>query len=374
MMRVQAHWESPSPEWGSLFSIPWFYQFIKHISGRGFTSLTTNASALTEANAKKLVEAGLDQLWISFNGYEPVSYRLVMGGLSFEQAERNLKRVLELSKGTRMQVGANISVIRPTQDKLVDIRNYLENLGIKDILFAQGHNRGGFLNKQEITNTPMPPVDERRCDIIKNVMFIAWTGEVLSCCHDLAGENVIGDLRAESVAAIKQKTHKLIEQGVNFRICGYCNDLYRFVNYGTLDGLPLAEWVYDLHAAQPPEVTRGGSSLSQWLYSIYARDGKSGPFFQRVITSRAKLEEQLICKEQAFEQSRQETAQLIASLEARTIQSNTAAQQEIHAFKGYIQEIQGSRGWRFLEKIRELRLALLPAGSRREKLFYKIFK
>ena len=105
---------------------PLVYQFIKHISGRGFTSLTTNASALTEANAKKLVEAGLDQLWISFNGYEPVSYRLVMGGLSFEQAEHNLKGVLELSKGTRMQVGANISVIRPTQDKLVDIRNYLE--------------------------------------------------------------------------------------------------------------------------------------------------------------------------------------------------------------------------------------------------------
>ena len=48
--------------------------------------------------------------------------------------------------------------------------------------------------------TPSPPADDFRCDIFTRTLFVAWTGEVLSCCHDLAGANVVGDFLDAEIA------------------------------------------------------------------------------------------------------------------------------------------------------------------------------
>jgi len=48
-------------------------------------------SALTPRYIERLIEAGLDQLTISFNGTDKASYELMIGGLNFERAATYLR-------------------------------------------------------------------------------------------------------------------------------------------------------------------------------------------------------------------------------------------------------------------------------------------
>ena len=364
---------------------PQIYDFIRHLSGRAQKSLTTNASALTGANTSKLIEAGLDRLWVSFNGGNSDLYELVMGGLSFERAGRNIREALRLAQGTQLKIGANISIIRQTQDRLEEIRDFLHDLGIQDILYAQGHNRGGFLDKPDVTYTPLPPVDLHRCDVIFKLIFIAWTGQVLSCCQDLAGENVLGDLRVESIEKIQQRKLAQIQNGVNFRICASCNDIYRFEDDYTPDGAPLSEWIFGLYDHQPNDASKTISSLSRWLFDLYAREGRLALLFERMAVNRAILLGELAGKDEKIGQICQEATEHISPAESQAAQSvalveeqpdlhSNDVQGEIQALKRQIEAIQNSRSWILLSKTQKLRKAFFPDGSRREMLLNHLIK
>ena len=229
---------------------PLLYDFIRYVSAKAPTAITTNASALTRHNLEKLAEAGLRDLTISFNGTDPEIYTLMMGGLNFERAESNLRQAIELSRGTQMQVNANVSVTRQTQDQLDGIRHYLEDAGVSGVYFSKCHHRGGYLKGDLVCNTPPPPAADDRCDIFTQTLFVSWTGEVLSCCHDLAGANVVGDLRSQSIEAVLANKARIALKGVRFDICKGCNDLYRYMTDRTPDGRAIGDWVYSLYSRE----------------------------------------------------------------------------------------------------------------------------
>jgi hypothetical protein len=99
-------------------------------------------------------------------------------------------------------------------------------------------------------------------------MFVSWTGEVLSCYHDLAGANVIGNLRVESIETIQGRKKMITAEGIKFEICNKCNDLYRFCDDKLPDGKPLSDWVFDLYTKDDIDIPILGSSLSKWLYLL----------------------------------------------------------------------------------------------------------
>jgi MoaA/NifB/PqqE/SkfB family radical SAM enzyme len=328
---------------------PRFYDFVKYISPHGFTSATTNATALTQKNMEKVLDAGLGRLTISFNGTDPELYELMMGGLSFRRAEDHLKMALEMSKGSRTQVGANVSVTRQTQDHLVQIRQYLEDAGVTDIFFSKCHHRGGFLKGDLVCRTPPPPSDDFRCDIFTKTVFVAWTGQVLSCCHDLAGDNVIGDLRSETLAEIFDRKTVIAADGVRFDICKGCNDMYRFMDDRTLDGRPIADWVYELYTDGQDSSPRELTSLSKWMNVIYQQEEKQ----EQLLASLAGGIEELQAAKKELER---EKAELNRELQIET---------EWH------RNVENSRAWRMTQRLLQFRRALIPEGSRREQFFYR---
>jgi hypothetical protein len=115
-------------------------RFIEYFRGKIPTLITTNVSALTPRNIEKLIEAGLGTMIVSFNGADAATYELMMGGLSFERADRYLADLVQRAKG-RMNVVANVSVTKQTRGKLND-------MGVEQITFSLCHNRGGHLKRR----------------------------------------------------------------------------------------------------------------------------------------------------------------------------------------------------------------------------------
>lgn len=269
---------------------PLIYDFIKSVSKKGQASLTTNAAALTPKNTQRLIDAGLKQLTVSFNGADKAVYELMMGGLNFEQAEKNLKLAVEMSRDSGTEVGANVIVTKQTQEHLEKIIDYLKGTGINSIYLAKCHNRGGFLKGDLVCSTPAQPFDVLRCDIFTSTMFVSWTGDVLSCCHDLAGANIMGNLVSEEVETIRQRKTKIAEEGVKFDICRKCNDLQRFMKDRTPDGSPLYDWIYNLYTEMDTLDSPEVSSLSKWIYNLYFQEGQAEKYSKHLVAQTSKLE------------------------------------------------------------------------------------
>jgi MoaA/NifB/PqqE/SkfB family radical SAM enzyme len=225
------------------------YSFIKRINDVAITSLTTNAAALTPKNLEKLIDAGLDHLTISFNGPDKELYELMMGGLNFETAQSRIKMAVEMTKGTRTAVRSNVSVTKQTQPRLTDIKRYINDAGIESIFFSKCHMRGGFMKQSGICDTPLPPDKaDTRCDVFTETLFVAWSGDVLACCHDLAGGTRLGNLVTDPLDSILEKKAEIAHRGVMFNICRGCVDMQRYMTDNTPDRQPLAEWIYTLYA------------------------------------------------------------------------------------------------------------------------------
>lgn len=229
---------------------PLLPDFVGYLSPRvSAVQVTTNASNLGYDLIVDLIDAGLDKLFISFNGHVEDLYKTMMGGLSLERVTENIKCFFSLAQG-KVQVLANVSVTKLNRDCLPEIKEYLQDLGVQDIFFSQCHNRGGHFLDSSVCSTSMPPFSENYCDVFADTLFVTWNGKVLSCCHDLKGEATVGDLNTESMDQIFTKKRAVIQEGVNFPMCKDCNDLYRFMGAPTPDGSPLSRWIYELYAEE----------------------------------------------------------------------------------------------------------------------------
>jgi hypothetical protein len=249
---------------------PLLPDFVAHLSENvPAVQITTNAFHLSDKLVTDLVDAGLKRVFVSFNGHTDILYEKMMGGLSFECARRNVESLIHLAEG-KIEVLANVSVTEINKDYLPDIRRFIHSLGVQEVIFAQCHNRGGYFPNRSVCATPMPPTSEGRCDVFKNTLFVAWDGRVLSCCHDLEGKAAVGDLTQDHLELIMDRKQDILREGVHFSMCKDCNDFYRFIDDPT------------------PE----GSSLSEWIYALYANeDGRTANLIETIVRREAYIRE-----------------------------------------------------------------------------------
>jgi MoaA/NifB/PqqE/SkfB family radical SAM enzyme len=244
---------------------PLVYDFITYVDRRGRTSMVTNGSALTPKNVQRLIDSGIDQITMSFNGVEKEPYELMMGGLNFERARANLENAVRMTRDTQTIMAVNVSVTRQTRGNLAAIKQYLDGVGVQEIYFSMCHSRCGMLKDESVCDTPLPPSDKLRCDMFKCIMFVSWSGIVLSCYDDLAGTNEMGDLKVDSIESILERKKKILSEGVKFDICNLCNDLYRFTDDRLPGGRSISDCIYDLYTSGDSHASDKTSSLSEWL-------------------------------------------------------------------------------------------------------------
>jgi len=207
---------------------PEIYRFIKHVSPYAVTSFASNGSVLTESNIAKLIEAGLDRVYFSFNGDDPQTFFHMMGGLSYERVLRNLRQSVRLSKGTRLQIHANVSITKANQDRISSISQMLKEEGVEGpITYSLCHSRGGNLRDESVCDTPPMGQENWGCDVLRNTLFVDWRGHAFICDHDIHGEYGLGDLTAEPLPAILSRRDRLLSDGLSFKMCQECNDIMR---------------------------------------------------------------------------------------------------------------------------------------------------
>jgi MoaA/NifB/PqqE/SkfB family radical SAM enzyme len=194
---------------------------IASLKKRGIVvGITTNGLLLTENNIDTLINIGVDLIQVSLNGSTEEIYNTIMRNGSFETVNKNL-RYLAKNKTASLTVKLTVTVQDQNKNDIKNIQVMAAEFGLGVFLRKQ-HSRAGAIS----SGSPQV-VHSSGCGIFPKVTFIAANGDVLSCCQDLAGEFVLGNINCNKFASILDRKKCIIDQGHWFPICKYCDDEYR---------------------------------------------------------------------------------------------------------------------------------------------------
>jgi len=198
------------------------------------TYIVSNASLLSPETSRKLIEAGLDQMKISFYGTDEESYNRTMKRLDFNVTLRNIKDFLrirrEMGSGTPKLIvqylpnetnQARTAEFEALWKPLID-REVGDRLNVSTL-----HNYGGGraynrLGKKIVSVCYFPWTS----------MSVLWDGRVVTCCMDSNGVQVLGDLRTQTVQEVW-----------NGPVLTGLRDSFRRLDYGKYPVCLSCDWV-----------------------------------------------------------------------------------------------------------------------------------
>jgi MoaA/NifB/PqqE/SkfB family radical SAM enzyme len=241
--------------------------------------ITTNGTLLDEFMAKGLLEAGLDRLWVSFDGTNETSFNDIRQGANFRLVLENVQRMRDLATALDkpLAIGISFVVMRDNINDLKNIEELIQAVGADRVLISNVlpyteemerqmlcllaltcetfaglpgkprislprldinyltkepiyHLLKGYENLFLVNNTVSAPI--RSCRFIKDgTSFVRWDGKVASCMallHDhitfLYGLErkiqayFLGDLNKQSLKEIwaSQEYHDFREKVYQF--------------------------------------------------------------------------------------------------------------------------------------------------------------
>lgn len=203
-------------------------QKISYAKSKGLrTYIISNASLLTRSRAKRIIEAGLDELRISYYGMQAETYEKVMVGLKFDVTMKNLLGFLELRDqlgSRRPRLDINWLVLPENEGDTESFQEFWEARA-DAIEIWKPHNFGDGRNyRQRYDDVAM----KNTCGRPENgPLQIQWNGEVIPCCYDYNNAIVLGNAFEQPVLEIlngeKYRLLRLAHREKHFSLFPYCN-------------------------------------------------------------------------------------------------------------------------------------------------------
>ena len=175
-------------------------EYAKRI-GIPITTIYSNAALLNEERARRLINAGLDKLYISFDGATKKTFESIRLPLSFDQVSENTRNFYKL----RETLGSvtpqiNLTFTHVSQDG-TEVQKFIQDWDpySDNVFIIDAHDWAGQaeVELQELADGQRWP-----CVYIWKSMTILSNGEVTLCCMDIKGRESIGNAKESSLREI----------------------------------------------------------------------------------------------------------------------------------------------------------------------------
>lgn len=209
-----------------------------------YTRLHTNATKLDEEKARGILDAGLDFLSFSFDGYDKETYENIRRGANFEQTLENILGFLRLKRAQdkdrpftvfevidfKAKPGTPASLLKVT-DEQIAFQKQFENLPLDRFVLKAPHNWAGTYDAD---GNPLHPDKYCACTFPWYALVVFWNGNVSPCPQDFFNNLCLGNLndaslkeiwRGQPAVAIREKMKT--KQYQDLHPCATCDMLYR---------------------------------------------------------------------------------------------------------------------------------------------------
>ena len=234
---------------GEPYLNPSFLDMVQYASGRGiYTATSTNAHYLTDQQAKKTVESGLDRLIISIDGATQEIYEQYRIGGRLEKVLEGARNIMKWKKELKSAtpfVFFQFLVVRPNEHQMDDIKKLAKEVGVDEVRFKTAqvydyekdpnqlipvkekysryrkNDKGGYEFKNSLKN---------HCWRLWHATVISWDGLVVPCCFDKDAQHQLGDLKDKPFKEIWNNERymnfrrQVLQSRKNIDICSNCSE------------------------------------------------------------------------------------------------------------------------------------------------------
>jgi radical SAM protein with 4Fe4S-binding SPASM domain len=207
---------------------------IKQEFKKSMVKIYSNFNIATDESINDIVHCGLDEINISFNGFDKGSYENTMG-INYERTLTNTDKLLKAKnqKNSHLKVRLSMALVsyneNDAQEFIRDWSRQVDSVSVNRI-----HTYGGQVKdasgKLKINfNKPVFP-----CKYLWNTIVIGVTGDLYLCCLDYNGRYSFGNIKKDKILDMFyserfERIRKLhYERKIdNLGICKYCYTPYR---------------------------------------------------------------------------------------------------------------------------------------------------
>lgn len=233
---------------GEPYLNPNFLDMVQYASEQGiYTATSTNAHYLTNENAKRTLESGLDRLIISIDGTTQDTYQAYRIGGSLEKVIEGTRQIVALKKQLKSKtphIVFQFLVVKPNEHQVPEVYRLAKQLGVDEVVLKTAqiydYENGSDLipdqdkysryrksssGKFEIKNSL-----DNHCWKMWHSCVITWDGKVVPCCFDKDAHFVLGDLNKNAFEEIwfgdqyNQFRSTLLRSRKEIEICKNCTE------------------------------------------------------------------------------------------------------------------------------------------------------
>src|ERR1044071_1393537 len=234
---------------GEPYLNPEFLNMVQYATGKGiYTATSTNAHYLTDANAKKTVESGLDRLIISIDGTTQDVYQQYRVGGKLDKVIEGARNIVKWKKELNSKkpfVFFQFLVVKHNESQIEDVKQLAKEIGVDQVRFKTAQ----VYDYENDPNHLIPTIEkysryrknkqgemefknalQNHCWRLWHATVISWDGLVVPCCFDKDAQHTLGDLKGKSFKEVwhNDKYKRFREQVLmgrkNIDICANCSE------------------------------------------------------------------------------------------------------------------------------------------------------
>ena len=233
---------------GEPYLNPAFLDMVQYAASRKiYTATSTNAHYLTDENARKTVESGLDRLIISIDGTTQEVYQQYRVGGRLDKVLAGAKNIVKWKKtlnSSKPFVVFQFLVVKPNEHQIEDVRQLAKEVGVDDVWFKTAQ----IYDYEKDPNQLIPTIDKysrykkkgdvyepknklaNHCWKLWHANVITWDGLVVPCCFDKDAQHQLGNLKEMSFRetwnneSYKMFRKQLMNSRKNIDICSNCSE------------------------------------------------------------------------------------------------------------------------------------------------------
>jgi MoaA/NifB/PqqE/SkfB family radical SAM enzyme len=199
--------------WGEPLLHKRIIEMIEYAKSRGlWVETSTNATKLTEAVSRQLLEAGIDRIYLSMDGLTKETYEKVRVGGNFEEVLGNIERFLELKDELGSSVEADIQIVRLSETD-AEVSAFVERWrnSRADIINIKELDTWGdqiddvsalTVDEDAVEHGAQVNADRKPCPNLWYHCHIHWDGVLVSCSRDYDAITPLGNVKNGGVLKI----------------------------------------------------------------------------------------------------------------------------------------------------------------------------
>lgn len=158
--------------------------------------MNTNGVALTPKNSRRLLEAGIDGVFVSLDAINPIDYERQRVGANLGHVIDNIYGFSRLRAELRPSCQFRVSMVMYQDKKWID---QFKAMGIMFDGIVDGIGYGFYVEHNNSASGEHPDVPGFYCAQPFQRMFLKFNGNVTICCFDSVDEVVMGNWREQSL-------------------------------------------------------------------------------------------------------------------------------------------------------------------------------